>query len=95
MATINTHGIDIKGLKAASGDTWDAGYYSGWYWEIFFSLSTGEVWTVQQYDFGHSWHTIYHDPDIIKISETSMHMTMQQIADAIAETVARRREYSE
>lgn len=88
MATINTHGIDIKGLKAASGDTWDAGYYSGWYFELFFDRSAGKVWAVKHYDWGHSWYKTYHDPDIIKVATTSEHMTMQEIADAIAQAVA-------
>ena len=82
---INTHGLTIKGIKKASGETCDYGYYSGEYVEIFYDRSTGEVWTKYQYSLGHNWWTQYDDPDIIKVCSTSQHLTMQQIADLIAE----------
>lgn len=82
--TIDKHGLKMSGLKKASGATQDYGAYSPEYQEIFYDRSTGEVWAVYQYSLGHNSWTEYHDPDVIKICNTSSHLTMQQIADAIA-----------
>ena len=81
--TINNHGLRINGLKKASGCTENYGPYSGSYVEIFYDKSSGDVWGNYQYSIGHNSWTVYNDPDIIKICDASMHMTMQQIADAI------------
>ena len=84
--SINTHGIKIKGLRKASGETRsyiDAGSYD----EIFYDRSTGEVWTRYQYSLGQNSWTQYHDINVIKICNTSRHMTMQEIADAIAQAI--------
>ena len=35
-----------------------------------------------------NWWTEYHNHNIIKVCNTQEHMTMQEIADAIAEAVA-------
>lgn len=85
MARVNTYGLLMKGLKKASGETKDWGYYSPHYSEIFYDMETGEVWTVEQYDLGHNSLSVYSSPDIIKIGNASHHWTMQTIADAIAE----------
>lgn len=85
---LNTHGLKMKGIRAASGDTQDYGYYSPSYIEIFYDRSTGEIWTKYQHSLGHNWWTQYDDPDVIKICNASEHLTMQQIADLIAERVA-------
>lgn len=87
MSKINTHGLKMTGLKAASGNTRDYGYYSPSYDEIFYDRSTGKVWTVYQYSLGHNSWTVYHDASVLKICDASNHMTMQQIADAIARAV--------
>lgn len=84
---INTHGLKMVGLKKASGSTENYGYYSPAYNELFYDKSDGKVWTVYQYSIGHNWYTVYHDDNIIKICNTSSHMTMQQIADAIYNTI--------
>lgn len=89
MKKLNTHGLKMVGLKKASGNTCNYGYYSGKYDEIFYDRSSGEVWTVYQYSLGQNSWTEHHDPDIIKICNASDHMTMQEIADAIAETIER------
>ena len=80
---VDLHGRKIIGLKAASGKTDDYGYYSGYYNEVFYNRDTGKVWTIFQYSFGFNTWSEYHDPAIIKICNTAMHMTMQEIADAI------------
>ena len=88
MSKINTHGLKMTGLKAASGSTQNYGVFSPSYDELFYNRSTGEVWTVFQHSIGHNSWTVYHDANVLKICDASSHMTMQEIADAIAETVA-------
>lgn len=83
MATINKHGLKINGLKKASSDTQDYGYYSGKYIEIFYDRESGDVITKFQYSLGQNSWTVFHDDGIIKICNTSKHMTMQEIADKI------------
>jgi len=87
MEKLNLHGLTIKGLKKASSETEDYGSYSGRYNEIFYDRATGEVWTVFQYSLQQNFWTEYHDPDIIKIGNTTSHLTMQQLADMIAEKI--------
>lgn len=83
MAKVDTHGIKIKGLKKASGNTENYGYYSGKYDEVFYDRKTGEVWTVSRYSLGQNTWTVYDDPNVIKVCNASNHMTMQEIADMI------------
>lgn len=87
MMKVNTHGLTIKGLKKASGETEDYGAFSPTYNEIFYDRETGEVWTKYQSSLGMNTWTEYHDENIIKIGNTQRHMTMQEIADAIWEAV--------
>lgn len=87
LKKIDTHGLKITGLKKASGETENHGAYSGKYNEIFYNTNTGEVWTEFQYSLGSNSWTVYDDPAIIRIGETSSHLTMQQIADAVHEAV--------
>lgn len=84
---LNTYGLKMIGLKKVSGQTYDYGYYSGEYVEIFYDTKTGEVWTKYQYSLGHNSWTQYHDPSIIKICNASGHLTMQAIADLIRDAV--------
>lgn len=87
MAKIDTHGLTIKGLRKASGETSDYGAYSAMYSEIFYDRATGEVWTVLQCNLGQNSWTEYHEPNVIKVGDTQHHMTMQALADAICEAV--------
>ena len=48
MSKVNYHGLTIKGLRKASGSTVNWAPRSGGYDEIFYDLSTGDVWTVAQ-----------------------------------------------
>lgn len=88
MKSVNTHNLAMKGLRKASGETENYGSYSDKYNEIFYNLETGEVWTKFQCSLGQNSWTTYHDANIIKVCNTSRHMTMQQIADAIRDVVA-------
>lgn len=87
MSSINTYGLKIKGLKKASGETRNYGAYSGKYDEVFYDRTTGEVWTKFHYSLGENEWTVYHDENIVKVCNTSRHMTMQEIMDAIKSTL--------
>ena len=95
MAKVNTHGLKMVGLKKASGNTEDYGYYSPSYEEVFYDMKTGEVWTVFQHSLGQNWWTQYDDKNIIKICNTSHHMTMQEIADRIYDAVTKHHQHLE
>lgn len=88
MAKVNTYGINIKGLKKASGATMNYGAYSGKYDELFFDKASGKVWTVFQCSLGQNSWTEYHDSNVIKLGNITEHLTMQQIADMIREAVS-------
>ena len=84
MIKVNTHGLKMVGLKKASGNTLnykDKAKYD----EIFYDRKTGEVWTVFQCSLGQNSWTRYHDGNVVKVCNTSDHMTMQEIADRIRE----------
>ena len=84
MKKINKHSLKMRGLKAASGETKDYGYYSGHYVQISYDTVTGDIMTDYHYCLGQNSWTRYHNPAIITIATTADHMTMQDIADAIA-----------
>lgn len=81
---VNTHGYKIRNLRKVSGETVDnpLGYS-----QISYNVATGELFE--------NWHSgspmtswsQYHDPDVITIANTSKHMTMQQIADAVRDAM--------
>ena len=87
MNKIDKHGFKMIGLREASSSTGDYGINSSMYDELFYNLKTGEVWTVFQCSLGWNSWTEYHDKDIVKICNTSRHMTMQEIADSISDYV--------
>ena len=84
MKKVNTHGLNMRGLRQACSKT-ENYPTNGLYNEIFYNIATGSVWTVLQYSLGRNSWTKYDDPDVIWVCDTSHHMTMQQIADAINE----------
>lgn len=84
---LNLHGLKIKGLKKASGETETYTQRDGRYNEIFYDRESGEVWTMFQCCLGQNSWTQYHNKNIIKVCNTSKHMTMQEIADAIYSAV--------
>ena len=82
---INRHGIKMTNLRAISGATVNnpKGYS-----QISYDSSTGELmesWHVGSYMT--SW-TEYDDPDVIHVCNTSRHMTMQELADAVRDALA-------
>lgn len=82
MANVYTHGLKMYGLKKASGKTYDTP--EGLYVEIFYNKDTGEVWGVEQQSG--SWSK-YRDENIVRVCGTNRHMTMQEIADEIPDTL--------
>lgn len=93
MAKINTHGIKMVGLRKASGDT--RNYYDSRYIQISYDRDNGDILTDLHSDWGRTWETVYHEPGVIKICTTSRHLTMQEIADRIAEAVDEAKRYAE
>ena len=85
----NTYGLTMRGLRKAAGATKGlTGYYNGHYVQISYDTSNGEILTNYHYSLGQNSWTQYHGSDIITVCNASNPMTMQQIADAIAEAVA-------
>ena len=85
MAKLTTHGLIMRGIRKASGETVDWDPRSGGYTQISYDMATGDIMTNDH--IGESWSK-YHDPDVITICHTRQHMTMQEIADAIAQKVS-------
>lgn len=88
MAKIDTHGLNIVGLRNASGETYNRHWRDQSHDEIFYNMETGEVWTVYQYGLK---TRVYDDPNIIKIGNAWKHETMQSIADMINEVITKRK----
>lgn len=82
---INKHGLKMRGLKSASGDT--KNYGRNCYIQISYNTRTGEVLTDYHCSIGGNSWTEYHDAAIITIGNTNRHMSMQDIADKIAEEI--------
>ena len=75
--------MNMNGLKKASG-VWcncNRGYV-----QISYDRADGEVMAVYQLS-DDDW-TEYHSESIVTVANTRRHMTMQEIADAIAKVVA-------
>lgn len=85
---LNTYGYKMLGLKRAAEKTkLLQGYYYGQYVQISYDCSTGEVITNYYVSLGHNSWTQYYSPAIITACFTSSPMTMQEIADRIADKV--------
>lgn len=85
---LNTYGLKMAGLKKVSSETKGLrGYYSGEYCEVFYDISTGEVWSEYQYSLGQNTWTVYDNPDVIKVGNVSAPKTMQELADMVQDAV--------
>lgn len=82
---LNTHNIKMRGLRKASGQTinWKA---NGWHTQVSYDTETGDIYTNDH--CGESWSE--YPSEVITVCHTTRHMTMQQIADAIARAMAQR-----
>lgn len=85
---LKKHGLKMNGLKAASGETQNYWYYSGCYVQISYDTRGGQVLTSFHCSLGQNSWTEYPSGKIVHICNTSRHMTMQEIADKIAQEVA-------
>lgn len=87
MEKVNTHGLKINGLEAASSET--RSYPDGkFYTELFYNLSTGEVFANHHRSLGRLTKAVFDDPAIIKVRCCWRHLSMQEIADAIYQAVS-------
>ena len=82
----NTHSLKMHGLRAAAGDTRLAGQY-GRYVQISYDRDTGDVLSDYFCGTTGNWRKYYNDPAVVDVCFAESPMTMQQIADAIAEAV--------
>jgi len=83
MATINTHGMTMHGLKKAVSASVEYGEYGRLVNEFAYDMNSGEVWVKEMTP--NSW-TNYDDPDVVTIS-TPHKPTMQALADRIRDRV--------
>lgn len=79
---LNTHNIKMYGLKKASGATRNIGAYNPFRFDVYFNVHTGEV--IVREEFANNFIK-FDDPYIMYVCTTREHLTMQQIADKIAE----------
>ena len=84
MAKVDTHGLKIVGLRKASSTTYNRKWRDQSHDEIFYNKETGEVWALYQYGLN---TRVYADENVIKIGNAWKHLTMQEIADMISETI--------
>ena len=82
--TINKHGMKMKNLRIASGETckW-AGYT-----QLSYDMATGEILTVDHSENPETSWSDYHDNDVITVLNARRHYTMQEIADAVYQAVS-------
>lgn len=84
---INKHDLKMVGIKAAAAETNGLSPYDHGYVQISYDTKTGEILTNYHYSIGQNSWTQYNDPDVITVCYAHGKMTMQAIADAIAEAV--------
>lgn len=85
---LNKHNLQMNGLKSAAGATKSLqGYWSPSYVQISYNLTTGAVLANYHVSLGQNNWTVYDDADIITICNITNKITMQQLADIIAEHV--------
>lgn len=93
MATINTHGLKMHGLRKACSESKNlTGYYSGQYVQISYDTACGKVLSDYHVSLGQNSWTQYHDPSVIRVCNLSEPTTMQQIADLICSAVQDRKD---
>lgn len=84
---IDTHGYKLVNLRKVSGETVNnpLGYS-----QISYDTKTGELFENWHHGTPQTSWSQYHDPDVITVANTSKHMTMQQIADAVRDAMVQR-----
>lgn len=89
MGKVDKHGLKITGLKAASGRTCACSPYETGYYEVFYDRESGKVWSLYRYSTGFNCHVENRQAHVLSVCQTKKHLTMQEIADCIAEEVKR------
>ena len=85
---VNTYGLKISGFrKIASESKCLPGGRGNSYIEIFYDKSTGECWSKYHCSLGGNSWTEYHDPNIIRCGFWWKPLTMQEVINAIYNTV--------
>lgn len=84
---INKHGLKMTGIKAAAAETSGLNPHDHGYVQISYDTATGDILTNYHYSIGQNSWTQYNDSNIITVCYTHEKMTMQAIADAIADAV--------
>ena len=79
----------MKGLRKAASETRDANPRMGGYVQVSYDMADGEILANYHASLGCNSWTEYHSESIIAVCNAQSRMTMQQIADAIADAVAR------
>lgn len=82
---INTYNLIMKGLRKAAGETHGLNPCDAGYLQISYDLSDGEVLTDYHYSLGQNSWSVYRDPNIIFVCNADRQLTMQEIADKIAD----------
>jgi len=86
---LNTHGLIMRGLKAAAGETRAlAGNMPGAYIQISYDRADGFVLSNYHVSFGHNSWAQYRAASVVHVVDLDEPATMQQISDAIAKAVA-------
>lgn len=85
--TIDKHGLKMTGLRHAAGATKELTPYAPWHIQLGYDKATGKVICSEVYGGGN--YLEYRDPSIIAIASITKPMTMQEIADAIHDRLAR------
>lgn len=82
---IDTHGFVLRGLAEASRRTvnWQLDYHCVGRTQIVYDPAAQRVLTIEL--TGKSWTML--DGNLVHVCETSVHMTQQEIADAVAEAM--------
>lgn len=89
MKKVNTHGLVIKGLRAACQSTLD--WRHGYHTQLCYNVKSGEVFGLYQTEG--SYRPYEAEEGIITVARATEHMTMQEIADAVYKAVCDHREH--
>ncbi len=75
------------GIKNAVSEIKDCRQNCGMYYEVFYDSGEDEVFTKVQVDFGHTWNTEYHNPNIIKIGNFDSYVSMAELKSLIEKSI--------
>lgn len=74
----------MKNLKKVCGETKKLrGYYDSVYLQLNYDKKEDEVFTDFHCDLGHSWHTFYHDENIVECGNIYDPCTMENIKEMV------------